>query len=50
MSVIATAYTYTLYIGQTFLFGEECIGSTYVMILHMHAHEYDELRKKPEET
>jgi hypothetical protein len=39
MSVIVTDYMYVLYIGQTFLFGEEHIGPPCVMILHMHVHE-----------
>jgi hypothetical protein len=39
MSVTATDYTCALYIGQTFLFGEEHIGLPCVMILHMHVHE-----------
>jgi hypothetical protein len=39
MSATAADYTYTLYIGQTFVFGEERIGPQCVMILHMHVHE-----------
>jgi hypothetical protein len=43
MSATATGYMYALYIGQTFLFGEEHIGPSCVMILHMHVHEEYEL-------
>jgi hypothetical protein len=43
MGATATDYTYALYIGQAFSFGEECIVPTYVMILHMHVHEQEEL-------
>jgi hypothetical protein len=43
MSATATNYTYAIYIGQNFSFGEERIRPTYVMMLHMHLHEWDEL-------
>jgi hypothetical protein len=39
MSATATNYTYDIYIWQNFSFGEEHIGPTYVMMLHMHLHE-----------
>jgi hypothetical protein len=39
MSVTVTDYTYAIYIWQSFSFGEERIGSIYVMILHMHLHD-----------
>jgi hypothetical protein len=38
MSTTATDYAYTIYIWQSFSFGEEHIEPTYVMILHMHVH------------
>jgi hypothetical protein len=39
MSATGTDYTYVIYIWQSFSFGEERIGPTYVMMLHMHLHE-----------
>jgi hypothetical protein len=39
MSATVTDYTYTIYIWQRFSFDEECIGPTYVMIVHIHLHE-----------
>jgi hypothetical protein len=39
MSATATVYTYAIYIWQNFSFGEERIGPTDVMMLHMHLHE-----------
>jgi hypothetical protein len=45
MSVTATDYVYAIYIWQSFSFGKERIGPTYVMMLHMHLHEKHELWK-----
>jgi hypothetical protein len=39
MSATTADYTYTIYIWQDFSFGEERMGLTYVMMLHMHLHE-----------
>jgi hypothetical protein len=39
MSAAATDHMYAIYIWQSFSFGEECIGPTYVMMLHMYLHE-----------
>jgi hypothetical protein len=39
MSATANDYTYAIYICQSFSFGEERIGPTYVMMLHMHVYE-----------
>jgi hypothetical protein len=38
MSATAPDYAYVIYIWQSFSFDEECIGPTYVIILHMHVH------------
>jgi hypothetical protein len=39
MSAIVTDYMYAIYNWQNLSFGEERIGPTYVMRLHMHLHE-----------
>jgi hypothetical protein len=38
MSATATDYAYAIYIWQSFSFGEERIGLTYVMMLYTHVH------------